>query len=89
MKATQAGRIIGYALQSSDAAADGKILVWLQLSTHIPEAQLAMLNSGTPAATSQSSPLPWGLPLFGGIMIRGLFLGNSFLNQRSRRREQL
>ncbi len=89
MKATQAGRIIGYALQSSDAAADGKILVWLQLSTHIPEAQLAMLNSGTPAATSQSSPLPWGLPLFGGIMIGGLFLGNSFLNQRSRRREQL
>ncbi len=89
MKATQAGRIIGYALQSSDAAVDGKILVWLQPSTHIPEEQLAMLNSGTLAATSQSSPLPWGLPLFGGIMIGGLFLGNSFLNQRSRRRELL
>lgn len=49
MKATQAGRIIGYAMQSSDAAEDGKILVWLQLSTHIPEDALAAINGAASA----------------------------------------
>ncbi len=53
MKATQAGQIIGYAMQSSDTAADGKLLVWLQLGTYVPPAQLAALNSAAtdPAAT--------------------------------------
>lgn len=70
MKATQAGRIIGYAMQSSDAAEDGKLLVWLQLSTHIPQEQLTLLNSGA-ASTSQSNQWPWGLPLFGGLVVIG------------------
>jgi hypothetical protein len=52
MKATQAGQIIGYAMQSSDAAEDGKILVWLQLGLYLPPATLDALNSdrvATPA----------------------------------------
>lgn len=44
MKATQAGQIIGYAMQSSDAAKDGKLLVWLQLGAYIPPELLATLN---------------------------------------------
>jgi hypothetical protein len=47
MKATQAGKIIGYAMQSSDAAEDGKLLVWLQLGMYIPQATLDALNSDT------------------------------------------
>ena len=49
MKATQAGQIIGYAMQSSDVATDGKILVWLQIGTYVPPATLAAL-------TADSSP---------------------------------
>lgn len=45
MKATQAGQIIGYAMQSSDAAKDGKLLVWLQLGMFIPQATLDTLNN--------------------------------------------
>lgn len=47
MKATQAGKIIGYAMQSSDAAEDGKLLVWLQLGMYIPPAMRDALNSDT------------------------------------------
>ncbi|MCB0141005.1 MAG: hypothetical protein KDE50_13955 [Caldilineaceae bacterium] len=46
MKATQAGQIIGYAMQSSDAAEEGKLLVWLQIGTYVPQEMLAALNSG-------------------------------------------
>lgn len=45
MKATAAGQIIGYAMQGSESATDGKLLVWLQLGTYVPPAQLAALNS--------------------------------------------
>lgn len=45
MKATKAGQIIGYAMQSSEAAEDGKLLVWLQLGTYIPPATLDALNN--------------------------------------------
>ncbi len=49
MRATAAGQIIGYAMQSSDNAAgsatDGKLLVWLQLGTYVPPAELAALNN--------------------------------------------
>ena len=49
MKATKSGQIIGYAMQSSENAAgsatDGKLLVWLQLGTYVPPAQLTALNS--------------------------------------------
>ena len=44
MKATQAGPIIGYAMESSAAAKDGKILVWLQLGMYVPKDALAALN---------------------------------------------
>jgi len=47
MKATQAGQIIGYAMQSSAMAKDGKILVWLQPGTYIPQDTLAALNALT------------------------------------------
>ncbi|MEM7802420.1 MAG: hypothetical protein AAF633_24720 [Chloroflexota bacterium] len=47
MKATEAGRIIGYAMQSSEAAKAGKILVWLQPSTHIPAYALEGVNAGS------------------------------------------
>ena len=47
MKATQAGQIIGYAMQSSDSASGGKLLVWLQLGTYVPPTQLAALNNLT------------------------------------------
>lgn len=49
MKATQAGQIIGYAMQSSAAAEDGKLLVWLQIGTYVPPATLAALNDLTAA----------------------------------------
>ena len=45
MKATKAGQIIGYAMQSSGASKDGKVLVWLQLGTYIPPATLDTLNA--------------------------------------------
>lgn len=45
MKATKAGPIIGYAMQSSDASKDGKVLVWLQLGTYIPAETLNALNT--------------------------------------------
>lgn len=51
MKATAAGQIIGYAMQSSDAAEDDKLLVWLQLGAYIPPETLAALNhSALPTA---------------------------------------
>lgn len=46
MKATQAGQIIGYAMQSSDSAHEGKLLVWLQVGYYLPPAALDMLNHG-------------------------------------------
>ena len=55
MKATKAGQIIGYAMQSSsaaDAVKSGKILVWLQLGTYIPADTLDALN----ALTSSAAP---------------------------------
>ena len=44
MKATEAGQIIGYAMQSSAAAKKGKLLVWLQIGTYVPQATLDALN---------------------------------------------
>lgn len=44
MKATEAGQIIGYAMQSSKNAKDGKLLVWLQLGTYVPPVTLDALN---------------------------------------------
>jgi hypothetical protein len=46
MKATEAGPIVGYAMQSSDAAQDGKLLVWLQVGMYLPPATLDALNHG-------------------------------------------
>lgn len=46
MKATQAGQIIGYAMQSADRAQEGKLLVWLQVGYYLPPAALDMLNQG-------------------------------------------
>ena len=46
MKATQAGQIVGYAMQSSDSAREGKLLVWLQVGQYLPPAALDALNSG-------------------------------------------
>lgn len=57
MKATEAGQIIGYAMQSSDSAKEGKLLVWLQVGLYLPPETLDMLNHGAlndgthPAAT--------------------------------------
>lgn len=48
MKATKAGQIIGYAMQSSSAAEavkSGKLLLWLQLGMYIPQDTLSALNS--------------------------------------------
>ena len=42
MRATKAGKIVGYALE--DAQQDGKILIWLQPGTYIPENLLDQLN---------------------------------------------
>ncbi|MFN8443576.1 MAG: hypothetical protein U0175_22550 [Caldilineaceae bacterium] len=44
MKATKAGQIIGYAMQSSKDAKDGKLLVWLQLGTYVPQDALDTFN---------------------------------------------
>ncbi|MFN8443575.1 MAG: hypothetical protein U0175_22545 [Caldilineaceae bacterium] len=62
MKATEAGQIIGYALQSSNQAKDGKLLVWLQVGTYVPREALNMINEmmaarapKTVAKTSESS----------------------------------
>lgn len=103
MKATRAGQIIGYAMQSSDAADDGKLLVWLQLGTYIPDEQLAAINGATlvehgdatPAigaleaqvaaltaqieemeANTRPAQWPWGLSLFGGLMVIGLVVSS-------------
>ncbi|MEZ4677800.1 MAG: hypothetical protein R2932_26645 [Caldilineaceae bacterium] len=95
MKATQAGQIIGYAMQSSDAATDGKLLVWLQLGMYIPgetlaaingtsdatiahlEAQVAALTTKVAAldAANNGARWPWGLPLFGGLLLVGAVVG--------------
>jgi hypothetical protein len=56
MKATKAGQIIGYAMQSSAAAKDGKLLVWLQLGMYIPQATLDALNNGAAANSSAVDP---------------------------------
>jgi hypothetical protein len=56
MKATQAGQIIGYAMQSSDAAEDGKLLVWLQLGMYLPPATLDVLNNDTLVAPTGAAP---------------------------------
>jgi hypothetical protein len=45
MKATQAGQIVGYAMQNSDSAQEGKLLVWLQVGLYLPPATLDALNS--------------------------------------------
>lgn len=45
MKATEAGQIIGYAMQSSAAAKNGKLLVWLQIGAYVPKATLDALNT--------------------------------------------
>ncbi|MBI3659124.1 hypothetical protein HY230_01465 [Candidatus Acetothermia bacterium] len=42
MRATKAGKIVGYALEN--AKSDGKILIWLQPGTYIPENLLDQLN---------------------------------------------
>ncbi len=44
MKATQAGQIIGYALQSSDEMKEGKLLMWLQIGAYLPPDLLARVN---------------------------------------------
>ncbi len=41
MKASAAGQIIGYAMQSSAAMQDGKLLVWLQLGHWAPDGERA------------------------------------------------
>ena len=46
MKATQAGQIIGYAMQSADNAQEGKLLVWLQVGYYLPPVALDAINQG-------------------------------------------
>lgn len=53
MKATQAGQIIGYAMQSSDSAQEGKLLVWLQVGFYLPPAALDALNHGALSTSAQ------------------------------------
>jgi hypothetical protein len=53
MKATEAGQIIGYAMQSSDSAQEGKLLVWLQVGFYLPPAALDALNHGAPNTSAQ------------------------------------
>lgn len=56
MKATEAGQIIGYALQSSDSAKEGKLLVWLQVGLYLPPATLDAINtSARPAAATSAA----------------------------------
>ncbi|MCB0159355.1 MAG: hypothetical protein KDD83_14560 [Caldilineaceae bacterium] len=78
MKATQAGPIVGYALQSSDEAVDGKLLVWLQPGAYLPPAQLDALNQLAAAQTAAQTPATAnaqtaqsGLPLMGGMLMAG------------------
>jgi hypothetical protein len=47
MKATQAGQIVGYAMQSSDEMAEGKLLAWLQVGYYLPPQLVASLNDGS------------------------------------------
>jgi hypothetical protein len=56
MRATQAGPIIGYALQGSDEIRDGRLLMWLQVGTYLPAEMVARLND-TAAATQEASAL--------------------------------
>ena len=59
MKATQAGQIIGYALQSSDSALESKLLVWLQVGLYLPPAVLDAINQETlNDSTLKTSALP-------------------------------
>jgi hypothetical protein len=53
MKATQAGQIIGYALQSSEQMRDGRLLMWLQVGTYLPDELLA--NAQTPEIAALQS----------------------------------
>lgn len=53
MKATQAGQIIGYAMQSSDSGQEGKLLVWLQVGLYLPPATLDALNHGALNTSAQ------------------------------------
>lgn len=53
MKATQAGPIIGYAMQSSDSGHEGKLLVWLQVGLYLPPATLDALNHGEVNTSAQ------------------------------------
>ncbi|MEZ4617693.1 MAG: hypothetical protein R2867_19565 [Caldilineaceae bacterium] len=53
MKATQAGQSIGYAMQSSESAQDGKLLVWLQVGLYLPPTALETLNHGALNAAVQ------------------------------------
>jgi len=47
MNATQAGQIIGYALQSSDEMQDGKLLMWLQVGEYVPAELVARMNDSS------------------------------------------
>ncbi len=55
MKATQAGQIVGYAMQSSDSAREGRLLVWLQVGQYLPPAALDALNSSAQPATTDAT----------------------------------
>jgi hypothetical protein len=55
MRATQAGQIIGYAMQRSDEAAHGKLLVWLQVGQYLPAPLLAALNDGASSLQTVAS----------------------------------
>lgn len=50
MKAKQAGKIIGYALESSAKAKEGKLLMWLQVGHYVPPAALARLRKSGASA---------------------------------------
>lgn len=44
MKATQAGKIIGYALESSSKGKDSKLLMWIQVGYYMPPHMLAAIR---------------------------------------------
>jgi hypothetical protein len=58
MKATKAGQIIGYALESSVELREGKILAWLQLGYYVPPELLAELNGGAAASADVVGAAP-------------------------------
>lgn len=79
MRASKAGQIVGYAMQSSDEAVDGKILVWLQPGLYIPESHMDALNAlvagdGKMDTSAPLSSLPM-LPLMGGLLLTGAAAG--------------